>query len=244
MEYEAVQAKERLTGRGYFTPTGQAGAIDLGNVEMLKLDYSPKRKQHFKARRGKLVLDRDDAYGVEPKFTITGDEFTTPMLALLFLGTANADFVQSSGTGVSFSFTAKLGQSFHVGAFDISNVVMTTPTGKVAGSDFIVDGGPGRIYIPLQSTIADGAAVTVTFSKAALTFDSIDAFTQLNRLGTLQVIEEQEYTAAPKTIYDFSCSLSTDSSGETKADDYKKFTLIATLTSQLNGTMMTVRKLK
>ncbi len=240
MDYNAVAAVERLTGDAFFTPTGQTGQIRLGNIQMHKLDYSPKRKQHFRNSRGKQVLDRDDAYGIEPKFTIEGDEFTTALLPLLFLATsANADFAQVSGTAVSVTATVTPGLTYDLGALNINTLAMTAPASKTENTDYIVDYGKGKIYIPLGSTIAAGATMTVTFNKPVVAMDSLTAFSQLNRLGTLQVHEEDEYSLVPKTIYDFPCSLSTDNAGDTKPEDYKKFTLVATLT----GTMA-VRKRK
>ncbi len=239
MDYNATAAVERLTGDAFFTPTGQTGQIRIGNIEMHKLDYSPKRKQHFRARRGNLVLDRDDAYGVEPKFTITGDEFTTAILPLLFLATAaDADFGQTSATGTSVTFTGSPGLTYDLGALNINTLLMTVPASKVENTDYVVDYGKGKLYIPLTSSIAAATSITVTFNKPVVAMDKVTAFTQLNRLGTLEVHEEDEYSLVPKTIYSFPCSLSTDGVGDTKPDDYKKFTLVATLT----GTMIVKKR--
>lgn len=241
MDYGAVAALERLTGRAFFTPQGALSAIDLGNIQMHKLDYGVKRKEHYKARRGGLVMDRDDAYGTMPKFTIEGDEFASPLLPLLFAGTANADATQTSGSASTVTFSSVKGQTFDLGAFGLTNASVTVPGSKVEGAtaDYVIDRPLGKIYIPFTSTIADAASVTVTFDKPAATFDSINAFDTLNRLGTLQVIEEDSYSLVPKTIYNFACSLSVDSAGDTKPEDYKKFNLIAVIT----GTF-TVKKRK
>lgn len=232
-DYGEVETKERLTGRAYFAPAGGAGSIDLGNIQLLKLEYAPRRKQHYKMRHGRAVLDRDDAYGAEPKFTIECDEFVSSLLPLIFLGTANPDHAQTAAESVLFTFTAQPGQSLQVGAFGITNAVVTVPAGTTPGADHVIDGGPGRIYIPLTSAIAAGTSVTLRYDRPALEFDSINAFDRINRLGTMGVLEEDEYSLVPRSIYLFSCSLTTDSAGETKPDDFKKVTLIATITGPL-----------
>jgi hypothetical protein len=50
----------------------------------------------------------------------------------------------------------------------------------------------------------------------------------------MQLFEEDEFSTVPKTIHDFSVSLSTESGGQTKVDDYKTFKMIATITDPLN----------
>src|SRR5215831_2906470 len=102
MDYDQVASKERLTGRAYFNPGFAASIvfdcpwIDLGNIQMLSLDYGIKRKEHFKARRGQLIADRFDAYSATPRWTITGDEFTTATLFLIFLGTPAVNVQQTA----------------------------------------------------------------------------------------------------------------------------------------------------
>src|SRR5713101_542583 len=121
MDYTLPYAKERLSGRGYFIATGDTSYIDLGNVTMLEIDYGIKRKEHFAARRGVLNMDRYDAYASMGKWQVTVDEFVTPMLPFHWLGTVNANFVQSVGTAATFSFTSKKGKAFDIGKYGLNN---------------------------------------------------------------------------------------------------------------------------
>ncbi|SRR6266496_2140413 len=250
MDYDAAYAKERLSGRGYFTATGDTSAVDLGNIEMYKIDFGIKRKQHFKSRRGIQVLDRDDAYASEAKWTLTLDEFTTPTLPFAWAGTPNADFSQTVGTAATFSFNSLKGKVFNIGKYGLFNASLTTPGSKVEGTDYVIDRAGGKIYIPLGSTIADAAACVVTYSAPALTYDSVNALSILNRPGTLELQGEDDSASGVSSggtdalppvryLFNFPCILSTDSSGEFKPDDYRKFTLIATLTG-----VMVVKRLK
>jgi hypothetical protein len=249
MDYDEAYAKERLSGRGYFLATGDTSEIDLGNIEMLKIDFGIKRKQHFRSRRGVQVLDRDDAYASEAKWTLTIDEFTTPTLPFAWAGTPNADFNQTIGTGATFMFTSKKGKVFKIGKYGLHNASLTTPVSKVEGVDYVIDRAGGRIYIPLGSSIADATACTVTYSAPALVYDSVNALTVLNRPGTLEIHGEDDsgsgqaasVDAVPPVRYAFvfPCILSADSSGDFKSDDYRKITLLAVMT----GAML-VKRLK
>jgi hypothetical protein len=230
MEYEATAAKLRLTGRGYFTADGDTSAIDLGNIQMIALDFGIKRKEHYKARRGSLVADRFDAYSAIPKFEITGDEFTTAMLFIIFLGTDAGNSTQLSATGSTFMCTSKKGKVFDIGKFGLTNASLTTPASKIEGytADYVIDRGPGKLYIPNSSTIADSTACTVTYDCPTFVFNNIlPPLSTLNRSGTMQLIEEDEFRAMPRNVHDFECILSADGLGDTKPDDYKTFKLTA-----------------
>jgi hypothetical protein len=239
MEQLATAAFLRLTGRAFFKPDGETSQIDLGNCDALKLDFNPKRKQHYLTIHGKQVLNRDDAYGADPKWQITVDVFYSPMLPYLYgaaLGAANTDISQSAATASTFTFTSKKGRTFDIGKYKLSVASVTTPTTKTEGitADYVIDRVKGKIYIPLASSIADATSVVVTFDCAALSFDSVTAFGQFNFSGTLEIQTEDEYDNAPREVYSMACNLSIDNLGETKVDDYRKVVFIATSTS---GTM-------
>jgi hypothetical protein len=243
MEYDDIDSKERLTGRAYFMATGDNGQIDLGNVQLMNLDYGIKRKEHYKARRGTLIADRFDAYSATPRWEITGDEFVSATLALIFLGTAGAQSIQLAvgGAGQDNVFTGRKGKwvdvadathPHHVGLLPATT--LKTPAGKTEGfdNDYVIDRGPGKFYLPSGSTIGDGATCTVTVFAPSAVFDMITPpLSNLNRTGTMQLIEEDDDASnVPKTIHTFPVSLSTDSGGQTKVDDYKAFKMIATIT--------------
>jgi hypothetical protein len=247
MEYDVAASKERLSGRAYFNPgiVGGTGItsmpwLDLGNIQMMNLDYGIKRKEHFKARRGILIADRFDAYSATPRWEITGDEFVSATLFLIFLGTDVGDISQAHGNnGAGTAFNVHLGGVLDTGKYAIYSASVSTGT---SGVDWIVDPGPGKLYIPLTSTFAENSAKTFIYSWPDITFDKIlPPLSNLNRNGTMQLIEEDDSgpagnvgfmsaTASPKTVHSFPVSLSTDSGGQTKVDDYKSFKMIATVT--------------
>jgi hypothetical protein len=253
MEYDVVASKERLTGRAYFNPgiTGGAGItsmpwLDLGNIQLMNLDYGIKRKEHFKARRGILIADRFDAYSATPRWEITGDEFASATLFLIFLGTDGGNITQTAGSTAGQTFTVHKGGIFDTGKFALYNYSVSTGT---SGVDWVIDPGPGKLYIPETSSFAENSVKTsgLVYSWPQIVFDQmLPPMSNLNRSGTMQLIEEDDSSAvapsgvpAPKTIHDFPVSLSTDSGGQTKVDDYKSFKMIATIT---DPTSWVVRK--
>src|SRR4051794_3924097 len=138
MDYLDPQAFHRLSGRAYFTPAGDAGQIDLGNIQMHSLTFGVKRRLHLNSVRGIVAPDRVKTYYTEPKFTIDGDEFVTPLLPLIFLGSAKDQFTQNSATVQTKAFDVVVaGRAYDLGAFDVTNVSVTDP-GGTAGVDFIV----------------------------------------------------------------------------------------------------------
>jgi len=250
MDYGATYSKERLTGRGYFIASGQTAVTDLGNIQMTECDFGIKRKEHFSARRGVLSMDRYDAYSSMGSWKITLDEYTTPTLALLWSGTTNANFSQTVGTAATFMFTSKKGTAANVGKYGLNNASLTTPTLKTEPGDYIIDRAGGKVYIPLNSTIADATACTITYDCPALTYDSVTALNTLNRPGTLELQQEDDSQAGigagagavPPVRYSFqfTCILSVDKSGQYKPDDYRTAEIIATLTAPMTVLRLTV----
>jgi hypothetical protein len=246
MEYQAAYGKERLSGRGYFTGAGATQSTDLGNIVMFKDDFGIKRKEHFAARRGVVTLDRFDAYGSQSVWTITLDEFVSPILSLAWGGTVNANVVQAAAPGATFNFTyaaTMKGAALDIGKYGLYTASLTTPGSKVEGyaADYVIDRGAGKFYIPATTTIAPGACV-VTYSAPAITFDSVTALTTLNRSGTLELHAEDDsgagkdavaVDAVPPSRYIFTIPgiLSSDESGEWKVDDYRSITLKMTATA-------------
>jgi hypothetical protein len=241
MEYDDISSKERLTGRAYFFATGDNGWIDLGNIQLMNLDYGIKRKEHYKARRGMLITDRFDAYSASPRWEITGDEFVTANLSLIFLGTLAAKALQLAVSNQATVFTGRKGKwvdiydATHPHNFGLSAATtLTSPAGKVEGfdNDYVIDRGPGKFYLPANSTIADGASCTVAVYAPSASFDHIlPPMSNLNRSGLMELIEEDDDVSnVPKTVHVFPVSLSTDSGGQTRVDDYKSFKMIATVT--------------
>jgi hypothetical protein len=255
MDYTSAYGKERLSGRGYFTPTGSTSGVDLGNIEMFKCEFGIKRKEHFAARRGIIVQDRFDAYGSQVVWTITADEFVSPILAYCWAGTDNTDVTQAAATATTFVFTttatALKGTTWDIGKYGLFNASITLPAGKFEGydKDYVIDRAGGKVYITDATTIPAGS-VTVTYSCPLLTYDSVTALNILNRPGNLEVHGEDDSGSGKSTtgadavppvryLFTIPAILSADESGEWKVDDYRKITFKASVTNP-----MTVKRLQ
>lgn len=203
MEYANLSSYERLTGKYLFTPLGDTGAIDLGNLTAVKNALGPKSVEVMLNQRGTSVLARKDTTSVAEVFTINGDQFATPIIPLLLMGDAAADYSQSSATGAIFNITAKLGRSFPIGAYNVANVVVTVSAAtKTLGVDYFLDAYNGLISFPVVAAgIAADASVVVTFDKPALTMEAYTALSKLNRQGSMIVFLEDEYGPPAKEIW-------------------------------------------
>ncbi len=222
MDYGDSSAIERLTGRAFFTPAGDLGMIDLGNVQMLKLEGGLKRKAHLTSFRGRVYADRENVTTTQPVFLITTDEWTTPLLPLIFSGPDALDVTQGELTGQTLVRTVLPGRAYKLGAVGLYGVSIIQPTGLNPGTDYIADPFKGLVYIPAGSSIDPGTVVTFRFSQMQVKLNQVDAFTQLRSSGAMTVYEEGEYDNSPRRTFDFPCSLSIDGAIESKPDDYKK----------------------
>lgn len=203
MELSNLSSYERLTGKFLFTPLGDVGAIDLGNLDAVKSSFNPKSVEVMLNQRGASTLARKDTTSISQVFTIQGNQFHTSVMNLLLMGDKNADLSQSSGTATTFGFTALAGRSYWIGAYNVSAVVVTvSATTKTLDVDYFLDAYNGVIRLPeLPAGIADAASVTVTFNKPAETMESYTALTKLNRQGSLQCFLEDEYGPPSKEIW-------------------------------------------
>jgi hypothetical protein len=134
------------------------------------------------------------------------------ILELIYMGTRNADIVQSSGTGITFSFVAVLGQTFDIGARNVTlNNVKVGVATKVFDTDYFFDAGNGLIRLPnIAAGIAAGATVVVNFERPALTRTSVTAFNQLNQSGTLKLFDIDGFSAIPVSEGALAGSISRD----------------------------------
>jgi 5-enolpyruvylshikimate-3-phosphate synthase len=221
-----LQSLERTSGKIIVFPTGSAGGLDLGVIEIVKVAYGVKSDAVMFAIDGNVVLGTKENVSVEPVLTMTGQQFHSAVRALLLLGTKNADVVQTSGSAATLTVTAKLGQTFDIGARNLSNVVVTVAAAvKVEGTDYFLEPSKGLIRFPaVAAGIADGASVLITFDKAALTRESITAFTNLNQTATVKYYEMDNKSATVRNEWTITGTLSVTAAGDADPTKFKKWT--------------------
>jgi hypothetical protein len=240
MDFNDLQSFERLTGLAFFTPAGAAGAIPLGNITMLKVDYGTKAYEPLKSLRGVLQRRRRDTYGHLAIYSIDGNQFATPMIPLLLLGTKTDDFAQSAATAQTFTFTAAAGLAFFAGAYSLANVVVkVSGVTKTIGTDYFLDDPnvpqigasmQGCVIIPVDTQgIQEGDVVTVTFDQAALVMDQYLAFTQLSQTGLLQVFAEDEAGGPGREVWIMTVQLTCKKGADIDPTKFRSFTLEAAI---------------
>ena len=224
MEFTSLASLERLTGLAYFKPTG-GNYAPFGNITMVKLDTAPKAISALLWKRGKGNLFRRDNVSVEPVFSLTTDQFATPVVDLLVMGTRAADNVQSSASATTTSFTAAKGKAYDIGKRGITiTSVKVGATAKTLGTDFYVDDPNipqslislnGVIILPATAAgIADADTVDVLYDTPALTREVYNAFTTLNRSGSMKIYLEDETGTDAREIWTMNCQLSVKSIGD------------------------------
>jgi hypothetical protein len=225
MEQNSLAAVERLTALAFFRETGAGSYVPFGNITMVKMDLAPKVVTIPLYKRGKGNLFRRDNYLVEPVFSITVDQFFSSVVKLMILGDKAADVVQGSGNAITYSFTAAKGQAYYIGARNatIASVKIASTT-KTLGVDFFVDDPNipqsmvslnGIIILPeTVAGITDGSSVDVVFTNPALTREQYNAFTRLNRGGSLKLYFEDETGGDAREIWDLTVQLSAKTIGD------------------------------
>jgi hypothetical protein len=246
MEYNDIASFQRLTGLGFFTPDGQAGAISLGNVTMLKIDYGLKSVDSKASVRGRISLRQRVYTESLPVYSIDGNQFATPLIPLLLLGDQLGDYIQTAKSAQTFTFTAAAGLAFFIGAYNLTSVVVKVgSTVKTQGIDYFLDDPnvdqssavslQGVVILPVDSEgINDGDVVTVTFDQQLLSLEQYEAFTQLSRQGTLVVFAEDEDGGPGREIWTMSVQLSCKKGADIDPTQFRKFTLEAALLAKAN----------
>jgi endonuclease YncB( thermonuclease family) len=241
MELTSLKSFERLTGFALFNDDADStGDIPLGNITALANDYSPKTVEIPRASRGVLTIARRDTFQVTPVYTIDGNQFHTPVIPLLLMGDRTTDLSQTSATGATYTFTAKAGRAYKLPHYNVTAIAVTvSAAAKTLGTDFFVDDPNipqsttsfnGVIILPVTAAgIADGATVTVTYNKPVLTMEVYNAFTKLNRVGTLTIFLEDEYGPPAKEIWSCRCSLTVKKGADAKPGDFRGWQLEASL---------------
>lgn len=199
---------------------------DLGNVEDYKFDPKLTRKEHMASAAGVKRTDLSLIADATPKYSLTLDEFTNDLEALLTLATQGPDAVQNAGNINAEALTANAQQGrtyFTVNAGISAVVVKVGATVMVLGTDYTVDLGSGAITI-LAAGIANGNAVTVNYTAAAITNHTFTGFQTLLTQGNFKLVEYDQFSAVPRQTSTFGGQLYITNWGENK-EDFTKVTL-------------------
>jgi hypothetical protein len=218
--------KKFTTGRLY-AQLNVAGVLDafwrdLGNVEDYKLDPKLTRKEHMASGAGVKRTDLSLIADITQKYSLTFDEFTNDLEALLALGTQGADAVQNAGNIVNEALTAASKQTR---VYFCANMGLSAFTLKVGGNamvlgvDYSVDLPSGAVTILAGGGIADASAVTVSYTAAAITNHVFTGFNNLIVQGNFKLVEYDQFSnVTPRQINTFNGQLYVTNWGDNKED--------------------------
>ena len=160
---------DRVTGRALFTPSGDTGAIDLGDVMLHELSADIRRRSVMRAGRFGVFQSRSDVVAVESvSFRMELQESLPDTLALIMFATPVAMIEQGAqvSTPVALANVQKA-RVYDLDVLDITSCVVTV-NGVVCVSerDYELDDKDGTLRILPHGIIRDGSTVVATVSSA------------------------------------------------------------------------------
>lgn len=151
----------------------------LGNTPELSFTAEQENLDHYSSDRGVRIKDQSVLLQLDYSGSFITDNIAPANLAMFFLGNS-ATLTVAAATAQAFTFsnveqgcTYQLGVSDTTpsGARNVSNFTITTPTGCVAGVDYVLDAELGRVTVLEGSTkLTEGmASFTGTYDRGAST---------------------------------------------------------------------------
>ena len=246
---------DRVTGRALFTPSGETGAIDLGDVKLHELKAEVRRRAVMTAGRYGIRQSRSDVVAVESvSFRVELQESLPEVLATLLFAAPATMLEQGAqvATPVALANVAK-GRVYDLQVLDITScAVAVNGVACVEGRDYELDDKDGTLRILPHGIIRDGATVVATVSSAAVRqhrLSALGATAPLQRAGTLRFTERDgrwnEGTGGPVCrIVAFPCTLSRDAEDSRDSSAFAGFSLIAIPTGKLDLRLRSVSELR
>ena len=228
------------------------GYRDMGNVIGYSINPSSDLKEHVGCYRGVTRVDASRVINARLAYKLQLDEFSLQNVAFLFMGTAQADWVQATTTGAadSLPFVAgtpmKIGYWYDLrrGGVRVRSILTITITGFAKDTDYELDAEQGRIRF-LTTTLTDTARTTpVSVVIPTLTNSSIVAGsaksmkvltpllqTRRSGMARLGVFDGASANYIALSHEDFSCDITLDGNVDGGSTDYGKFSLNVLVTS-------------
>lgn len=222
----------RVSGAARFQPEGETGWLDLGDVEMHRPSAEISRKVITRAARFGTEARAEEITAAQFAWSLNLQEYVAATLEAQFFATPqpDVDLPAFDAQTVSFANVSR-GRIYHVGAFDIRNVVVALGTEVFTeGVDYTVTGMTGDVLLLEDGTIPSSSTIAVTFDASVARYNVQSNATartrKLTRRGTLRLME-CDGGAIPLSIITFTCSLCPEEWGERSVNDRSLFTLRA-----------------
>jgi hypothetical protein len=235
---------DRVTGRALFTPTGETGAIDLGDVKLHEFAAEVRRRPVVRAGRYGLIERGNDVVAV------TGISYRLELQEALAENLRTVLFAEpltmieqgaQASTPVAFADVVK-GRVYDLELLHITSCVVTV-NGElcVAGRDYELDDMDGTLRILPHGIIRAGSTVVATVSTLPIRTHRIKALAAtapLQRRGAMKIVERDgrwtDYTAGPlPRVITFPCTLSRDADEARESSTMAGHSLLAVPTGPL-----------
>jgi hypothetical protein len=237
------QNLESIQGHLLFTPKGETGAIDLGNVILVKQENSSDtRKGYYHSRSGTKKMVREDLKDSTIKFSAELNERTPDNEAIILFGQVGPAFTQAA---VAVAATANLvgvkkRRTYSLPKLKVYDVTAVKMPGNVAlivgertadhnispaNADIIVDKVLGKVYITDSGIIADGSDVDVTYKCQSFSASTItDIGSKVQREGSFQLTGFRDGNTIQK-LFSFEGQMFPKDIGGMDIEDFQKFSI-------------------
>lgn len=234
----------RATGRLYIAFDDRPGfELDMGDVEMSKLDYGTSEIETLRNRAGSRSMAGHGLVETKPKWSVTLNEYQRFNIGMLVFGTELAALAQTAKAAPTGTKTFNLVKPFDTLPLDdinVSTVVVKVATvTKVEGTDYLLNAQHGKITIMDGGSIADGDTVVVTYGCPSISRAQYQAFSRLNRLGTGKLIIDDGNSDIPKGEWRFRANFYAKQFGDI---DAKKFSQAEFMAAIVGATTFLLRK--
>lgn len=181
----------RFTTKGLWLPTGSIHGVDLASIQMTNSNYGQETEKVPYAVDGNNVIAMEESIMMAPTWTIEGNQYSTPVRALLVAGTKNADVTIGANAGSPQTIVGALpGNTYDLGVRGLTSFTSLTNVGAtvtyVRDVDYEIDPITGLLRIIEGGAISSATTVVATYVSAALTRESYTAFNNQNQTGTLK----------------------------------------------------------
>lgn len=199
-----TEAHEKLTARVYFTRDGESQAFELGNIKEYNEAHEYAAVTRVVAEKGYRRTNDEQIDVVTAAWEFTLDELDADLIRAVRLGTRESDATQASGAGSMGILAAVRDKWYSMSAYGVSAVVVTipmedpTPDVTVPAGSYVVDAGAGKIKFVTDLVV--GLAVTVAYTKPAVTFETFTGLDTPSTQGYAQIFEYNQFSETPLRI--------------------------------------------
>lgn len=186
------------SGYAYFAPAAGGGERYLGDSPSITLNVTTETLAMFDSDTRIAVKVADVITQITRVATTTIRSITPENLALFIGGEVETgtqdDILADTQTSAAYPDRfIQLGAG--AGYRNVENVTVTKSSTvvAVAGTDYILDGAMGRIYITPDTTIPSGDLVEIEFDREATTFSRVTSADDVGQIGAFRFLSKNTY---------------------------------------------------